>query len=358
MTEAEESPIGPETVADLPHLGEALDDDRFRQFLDHVPFGVAVAELASNEVLAYVNIEFERLMGTSAEELQGKPWSSLPLARSVSGDQDLATAIVAGEEYLGTFATSSTTEPQSHVDAWSNTIVDDAGTPLFRLVAIATTNSGQTGADLAATLAEKDVLLKELQHRVKNNLQMITALIRMEARNAQHPDESARFNRLAGRVDALTILYRSLSDTNADETVDLGTYVSQIASAVMAAHAVQGIRLDMKVDTWPVSVNIAMPVGLVINELMTNALKHAFKDRDGGEIILRCVVDDAGCRISVADNGIGLSNPSDWPRRGKLSAMIVQSIKQNARADVQVESTPGMGMKVTIVFGKPEANQA
>jgi two-component sensor histidine kinase len=356
MTEAEESPISPETVADLPHLGEALDDDRFRQFLDHVPFGVAVAELAPNEVLVYVNIEFERLIGTSAEELEGKPWSSLPLARSVGGDQDLATAIVAGEEYLGTFATPSNAESPSDVDAWSNTIVDDAGIPLFRLVAIAATSSGQTGTDLATTLAEKDVLLKELQHRVKNNLQMITALIRMEARNAQHPDEGERFNRLAGRVDALTILYRSLSDTNAEETVDLGTYVSQIASAVMAAHAVQGIRLDMKVDTWPVSVNIAMPVGLVVNELMTNALKHAFKGRDGGEIVLRCVVNEAGCRISVADDGIGLSNPFDWPRRGKLSAMIVQSIKQNAKADVQVDSTPGLGMKVTIVFEKRDAN--
>lgn len=90
--------MSPETVADLPHLDEALDDHRFRQFLDHVPFGVAVAELASTEVLVYANIEFERLMGVSAEELQGKPWSSLPLARSVSGDLDLATAIVAGEE--------------------------------------------------------------------------------------------------------------------------------------------------------------------------------------------------------------------------------------------------------------------
>lgn len=87
-------------------------------------------------------------------------------------------------------------------------------------------------------LTEKDVLLKELQHRVKNNLQMITALIRMEARNAQHPDESARFNQLAGRVDALTILYRSLSDANADETVDLGTY-EQIASGSRWPYAVR-----------------------------------------------------------------------------------------------------------------------
>jgi len=77
-------------------------------------------------------------------------------------------------------------------------------------------------------------------------------------------------------VDALALLYRSLSEDEKRETVDLGVYVSQIASAVMSAHSVEGIRLALKVDTWPVSINAAMPASLVVNELMTNALKHAF----------------------------------------------------------------------------------
>jgi two-component sensor histidine kinase len=355
MTEADEPAATPETVAGLPHLAEALDDDRFRQFLDHVPFGVAVSELGDKETLVYVNLEFERLMCLSAEDVQGKPWSSLPRAVSQNGQTDLATATVSNEEYLGSFDPPSSAERHSLMDAWSNIIVGESGEPLFRLLAVATRSTEQSESTLAATLAEKDVLLKELQHRVKNNLQMITALIRMEARNAQQREEGERFDRLAGRVDARTILYRSLSDTNADETVDLGTYVSQIASAVMAAHAMEGIRLDMKVDTWPVSVNVDMPVGLVVNELMTNALKHAFIGRDGGEIVLRCVVDHAGCRISVADDGVGLNDASDWPRRGKLSAMIVQSIRQNAKADIEVDSAPGFGMKVTIVFSRSEA---
>lgn len=355
MTDPDEHNTSASTVSDLPHLAEALDDDRFRQFLDHVPFGVAVAEIGEEEALVYVNLEFERLTGLSADHAQGKGWSSLPDAYSSAGGNDLAAAVVNEEEYLGSFAIQ-TTPAQTSIDAWSNLIVNDDGKPLFRLLAIAARNSERTDEVLAATLAEKDVLLKELQHRVKNNLQMITALIRMEARNAQQQAESERFSRLAGRVDALTILYRSLSDASADETVDLGTYVSQIASAVMAAHAIEGIRLDMRVDTWPVSINVAMPVGLVINELMTNALKHAFVDRDGGEIVLRCVADDRGCRISVSDNGVGLENIADWPRRGKLSAMIVQSIKQNAKAEIEVDSAHGSGMKVTIIFARNGAS--
>lgn len=341
-------------MSDLPHLAEALDDDRFRQFLDHVPFAVAVAELGDVERLVYVNIEFERLTGLAGHDLQGRSWSALPTGTSLSGQTKLAQALIENEEYLGAFAFSINGE--SHVvDAWSNTIVDDGGKPLFRLLAMSVQSGSSHVASLSEALFEKDTLLKELQHRVKNNLQMITALIRMEARNAQLPEEGERFNRLAGRIEALSILYRSLYSGNDSETVDLGTYVSQIASSVMAAHAIDGIRLDMKVDTWPVSVNVAMPVGLVINELMTNALKYAFVGQDGGEIKVRCTVDGEGCKILVADDGIGLSDKADWPRQGKLSAMIVQSVRHNAKAEIDVQSEPEKGMAVTMMFKRANA---
>lgn len=354
MSNPEEPPPTPATVSDLPQLAEALDDERFRQFLDHVPFAVAVAELGDGEYLVYGNIEFERLTGLSGEYLQGKAWSVLPNAPSLAGGPQLSEALLQNEEYLGPF--TITLHADNHVvDAWSNTIVDDDGKPLFRLVAMSARSGTNDAAVFSEALAEKDTLLKELQHRVKNNLQMITALIRMEARNAQQPEESERFNRLAGRIEALSILYRSLYAGSETETVDLGTYVSQIASSVMAAHAIEGVRLDMKVDTWPVSVNVAMPVGLVINELMTNALKYAFMGRNGGEIKVRCTVDDEGCKVLVADDGVGLTDKGDWPRRGKLSAMIVQSVRQNAKAEIDVQSELGEGMAVTIVFKRTNA---
>ncbi|NEI74445.1 PAS domain S-box protein [Rhizobium lusitanum] len=354
MTDANDQHPTPATMADLPHLAEALDDDRFRQFLDHVPFAVAVAEIGEDEVLVYANIEFERLIGMPAEELQGKPWSVLPAAVSLAEGPKLATALLENEEYLGAF-TIRADDGTRVVDAWSNTIVDDFGKPLFRLLAMSARERSDDTAVLTETLVEKDVLLKELQHRVKNNLQMITALIRMEARNAQRQEEREPFNRLAGRIEALSILYRSLYGSSETETVDLGTYVSQIASSVMAAHAIEGIRLDMKVDTWPVSVNVAMPVGLLVNELMTNALKYAFVGLDGGSLTVRCTVDDDGCKVLVADDGVGLSDKTDWPQRGKLSAMIVQSVRHNAKAEIDVSSQPGQGMAVTITFKRGDA---
>jgi two-component sensor histidine kinase len=240
---------------------------------------------------------------------------------------------------------------------WSNTILDDNGVPTFRLVAFAELmkNLEAEDNDARSELQEKDTLLRELQHRVKNNLQMITALIRLEARNVQDGTTSAHFERLAGRVNALAVLYRSLTDEGQGGTVDLGVYLGQIASAVMTAHAVEGIRLDMKVDTWPVSIDVAMPTGLVVNELLTNSLKHAFAGRNGGQITLRSLVDETGCRVTVADNGIGLEAGKEWPKLGKLSAMIVQSLKQNAKATIEVITSPGDGVHVNMFFARAEA---
>jgi two-component sensor histidine kinase len=199
-------------------------------------------------------------------------------------------------------------------------------------------------------LAEKDILLREIQHRVKNNLQMITALIRIETRNAQGKLDTAPFDRLAGRIASIQLVYKLLSEQGKDDQIDLGVYLSEIASSVMHAHAVEGIRLELKVDAYPVSVNVAMPAGLVVNELLTNALKHAFVGRDGGTITLHSLADGDGCRVTISDDGIGLPEGMEWPKRGKLGALIVRSLRENAKADLKVESSPGKGTRINISF--------
>ena len=339
------------------NLSDALESDRFKQFLDHVPFGIAVAELRPTERLTYANVEFERLIGRTASQLQGQGWDALPAtAISTVDGQKLDRAITEQDDYLGAFAIAL--DAGSHTaDAWSNVIENDDGTPMFRLVALAQTlaSASPDSTDIKRQLGEKDTLLRELQHRVKNNLQMITALIRLEARNMPEGATGEAFGRLAGRVSSLGLLYQSLTEENLGDSVDLGVYLSQVASAVMAAHAVEGIRLNLQVDTWPVSVNVAMPTGLVVNELLTNALKYAFVGSDGGTIKLHSLVDETGCLVTISDDGVGLAEGVHWPKPGKLSALIVHSLQQNAHAKVDVTSAPGQGMKVSIFFARADA---
>jgi two-component sensor histidine kinase len=348
-----------EALLDTPNLADALESDRFKQFLDHVPFAVAVSELHPSERLAYANLEFERLTGTSATSVQGRPWNALPIdVASTDDGSDLGTAVSTREDYLGTFSLGGESS-EIIVDAWSSTIEDENGVALFRLVALAETST-RTGRqeELSRQVEEKDMQLRELQHRVKNNLQMITALIRLEAKNQPGDGTADRFGKLAGRIESLALLYRSLSTEGRPDSIDLGVYLSQVAAAVMAAHAVEGIHLDLQVDTWPVSLDVALPTGLVVNELLTNALKHAFVGREGGTIALKSLVDESGCRIMVSDDGVGFDSSAPWPRPGKLSALIVQSLRQNAGAEFSVASSPGTGTKVDIFFARAAAAPA
>ena len=351
-------------LLDTPNLAGALESEHFKQFLDHIPIAIAVSEFHEQadplESIVYVNVEFERLVGQVAADVEGKSWDFLRGEASAEGDRrQLGEAIADERDYIGAFDIESG-EIARKVDAWSNIIQDESGTPVFRLIALADAGRHADGelGEVEQRLRDQDMLLRELQHRVKNNLQMITALIRLEARNM--PDDASQkgFDRLAGRVEALALLYRFLSNDDQEQTVDLGVYLSEIASAVMHAHAVEGIHLNLQVDAWPVSINVAMPAGLLVNELLTNALKYAFDGRNGGTISLHSLVDAHGCRVMVSDDGVGLTPGAHWPEAGKLSAMITRSLRENAKARVEVESTPGKGLSVTMFFARADANRA
>ena len=117
----------------------------------------------------------------------------------------------------------------------------------------------------------------------------------------------------------------------------------------MHTYAVDGIRLDLKVDHAPVSINVAMPVGLLVNELLTNSFKYAFNDRGSGTLSVHCLHEhENSYRIIAADDGVGLPEGMAWPVPGKLSALMLQTLRENVKADFNVETAPGNGMRVTI----------
>jgi PAS domain S-box-containing protein len=351
-----------EELLAAPELATALESQQFRLFLDQIPIAIIVSEMKEIERIVYANPQFEKVSGQSAAELEGQPWSALrgeadDSSKEGGGARSLGAAIVEDKERLGTFRIERAEGEFAVVDAYSNIIADEDDQPAYRLAALVDVHAIQQAQreEFEQRLRDKDILLQEIQHRVRNNLQIITTLIRLEARNAQSSSSAVPFDRLAGRIEALDMLYRSLAQDGHGDEIDLGIYLSQIASAVMRSHAVEGIRLDLKVDTYPVSINVAMPTGLVVNELLTNALKHAFRGRDGGTITLHSLVDGNGCRVVIADDGIGLPEGVEWPQRGKLSALIVQSLRVNAKAILQIESSPGRGMRVTILFTRNAA---
>ena len=312
---SEDMPGEIEQVLETPDLAAALQSDWFKQFLDQLPVAISISQLDPAETVVFANAEFERLTGMPNASIVGGGWERV-IGRGDAHDdiRSLAQAVVGAHDLVGVFALMRDGQRVT-VDVWSHVIQNNAGEPAFRLVALVESTASDTSIldELQQRVLEKDTQLRELQHRVKNNLQMITALIRIEARGVSDRSTGEGFDRLAGRVEALGLLYHALAGQQDTDAVDLGIYLSEIASAVMRAHAVEGIRLDLKVDTWPVAIDVAMPAGLVVNELLTNALKHAFVGRDGGTITLHSITQPNGGRppsfAPVSLSRPGLSNP-------------------------------------------------
>jgi PAS domain S-box-containing protein len=356
MERAEQASPGMQ-VNDLfewPELAKIVETSEFKHFLDHIPIAIIVSKLMRGEQrLVYANHAFEGLTGRTLAEIGGRSWSILDgFSHEDDAQVTLGRAVSEGEDFLGTFRLDRADAPAVLVEVCVGIIENEDGRESYRIAALVDVTERERAQreEFARQIRDKDLLLKEVQHRVKNNLQLITALIRFEARHERNGD-TANLNRLAGRIESLQLLYQTLSAEPGKESVDLGYYLSQIASAVMRTHAIDGIQLDLKVDYTPVSINIAMPVGLAVNELLTNAFKYAFAGRDSGTIVLECLREHGDrCRIVVADDGVGMPAGVKWPVDGKLGALIMQTLCENARTDLKVETAAGEGTRVTISF--------
>jgi PAS domain S-box-containing protein len=337
---------------DALELTQAVDTEEFRVFLDHVPIAIVVSKLVrGDQRIVYANTAYESLTGQLCADIRGRGWSILAAFRLEDEPHiPFDEALPKCDDFVGTFKREQP-EPML-VEAFSGLIENEDAGKTYRIVALidVTAREKSQREELARKLRDKDLLLKELQHRVKNNLQLITSLIRLDAR-CQRNGDTVNLDKLASRIEALQLLYQDLTADGLGKVVDLGHYLSQIASAMMRTYGVEGIRLDLKVDHAPTAINVAMPVGLLVNELLTNSFKYAFNGREGGTITVRCLREDEDhCRVVVGDDGVGLPEGASWPVAGKLGALILQSLRENVTTDFNVESGCGRGMKATIAF--------
>jgi two-component sensor histidine kinase len=335
-------------------LAQAIENDKYKHLLDHAPVAVAVSRGTRDEQhVVYINRSFENLMSMAAADVEGHSWTCLDGFLSEDNPSlTLGEAIRDGEDFIGVFRPSGPVDRLVIVQAYASVIESDDGIENFRIAALVDVG-GRARAQIEqfeSQIRDRDILMRELQHRVKNNLQLITALIRLEARSAVE-GETVALARLASRIDALTVLYRTLSAENAAPEINLGQYLSDIATSVMEVNAMPGVAIDIEAGFCPLSINIAMPAGLLINEMLTNALKYAFVGRSGGQLKLICKQEDGRITVVVSDDGVGLGEHQEWPSPRKLGALILQTLKENARNVVfRAESIHGQGTWFTLTF--------
>lgn len=318
----------------------------YRQIVESEPNALVVVDADGRIVL--VNAETERLFGYPRGELLGQSVDLLvpddlrerhprereafvaaPRARQMGAGRDLKARRRDGTE----FPVEIGLQP---LETGHGVIV------LASIFDVA--ERKQTEAIIRASLREKEVLLQEVYHRVKNNLQVLGSLISLQERTLRDASARAALHQSATRVKAMSLVHEMLYRSERLENLELARYLDALVDHLMEAYDARGagIRVERAVEPIQVGLETAIPLGLAVNELVSNCLKHAFGGCDGGTVHLSARRDEDGrIELSVRDDGNGLPADVDPDSAMTLGLQIVRALTGQLGGRVRFHSAAG-----------------
>lgn len=205
-------------------------------------------------------------------------------------------------------------------------------------------------------LTEKETLLKEVHHRVKNNMQIVSSLLFLQLRKISNPEAMSAIKESQDRIEAMALVHEKLYSSDHLSKINLDDYIRTLCQILMQSHTLSG-SVDAKVDAKDIflSVHKAIPFGLIINELTTNSLKHAFKDGRQGEIRIVLSRTDDRLMLTYCDNGSGLPAGYDENTVTTLGMTLIKNLARQLDASLEFQSNNGL--KCLLAFSVDEKDK-
>jgi len=309
-----------------------LSREKFRELFRNMNSAIVALEPGEFRVTA-MNPPAERMMGTVCEDVKGAPVEeALPgIGGSVLMDA-LRKVRETGEplhcpevEYGG---------------MWFEVQVYRISTGDIVMICDDITLRKQYEDELIGTIHEKEALLREVHHRVKNNFQIISSLINLQAANTA--DQTA-LRDLQRRIHSMALVHELLYESEDISSIDIRTYIERLVSSIMEGYRSEGIGYRTEIARLNVPIETAIPLGLIINELITNSLKHAFRGR--GEILIKLEGDDK-YTLTVADNGAGLPENFIMEESDSLGLQLVRGLVDQLEGDLEVSVGEGTEFRI------------
>lgn len=202
---------------------------------------------------------------------------------------------------------------------------------------------------LRNSLQEKEVLLREIHHRVKNNLQVIASLLHVQSKKVEDEHAKRLFAESQDRIRSMAFIHERLYQSEDLSQVNFSAYLDRLTEHLYRSHgvALRDVTCQLESEDAILAVDRAIPAGLIVNELVSNALEHAFPDDHGGRITVAFTTDDdTGC-LRIADNGVGLDEPDVLDREKTLGLRLVRGLVRQLRGDMTINSDHGLTFTIT-----------
>ncbi len=209
---------------------------------------------------------------------------------------------------------------------------------------------------IKASLKEKEVLLKEIHHRVKNNLQIVSGLLTMQADQAGDRPLTEIFQESQDRIRSIALIHEKLYGSQDLSEIAFDDYLRALVDSLLLSHGIAagGVRAAYDLEPVRFTLEKAIPLGLIVNELATNAIKHAFPNRNGGELRIGMRVRPgprpgaAAIELSVRDDGVGLPKDFETRTQRSLGMNLVRMLARQLQAELQVQPGPGCEFRIVI----------
>ncbi len=337
-----------------PPVAPPLGEDSFRRVVEWAPSAMVLIDRRG--VMVLVNAQTERMFGYARSALIGQPVEMLvpqPVRaqhRAYRADflgDPQPRPMGAGRDLFGCRADGS----EFPVEIGLNPIDTEDGVMVLASV-VDITERRRSQQRLEDALREKTVLLNEVHHRVKNNLQVITSLLNLQADHASDPRLRAILAESCGRVKAMALTHQLLYERKDFSRIDLGDYLQRLVQSIRASYRAGsqriGLRLAAPEGGIPLDLERAIPCGLLLNELVTNAFKHAFPGERSGEIAVELETAGGDIVLAVADDGVGLPPASELAGSPSLGLQLVPLFVEQLHGALQIER--GDGARFTLRF--------
>jgi PAS domain S-box-containing protein len=322
--------------------------------------GVIMVTLDSQQHVQRINKKGCEVLGYPAAEIIGKNWFDNFLPET---DRERTRAVfkqlMAGEiEPVKYFENPVLTKTgEKRLVAWHNTLLRDKGGKITGTLSSAEdiTQRRRAEEELKAALREKEILLKEIHHRLKNNLQIVSSLLSLQAFNIEDERLINVLNGSINRINSMAEIHKLLYETESFVSIPFERYLREIASNWYDSYAdkIPGITIKPKAKNIFLDIEKAIPCALIVNELLSNAFKYAFPGRQPGEIIVRLYEKGDHYTLIVSDNGVGFPKDLEIRSASSLGMTIVKNLTAQLKGDMHLERRKGAAITITFPKSSP-----
>ena len=320
-------------------------EERFRQIFEEGPNGMAI--VGGDYRYIQANAAFCGMLGYTEAELASLTFKDVTHPDHVKQDEASIERLLRGD--IQVFRTEKRYIRKDQQVVWGSTVAtvirDKQGRALYYLVMVQDiTDRKRTEEAIRASLEEKTVLLKEVHHRVKNNLQIVVSLLNLQAVRVKNPAALDTLQETGNRVRSMALLHETLYRSQNLAHVNFASYIESICNHLFYSYGPKSARVKLERHMEEVSIDLdqAVACGLIINELVSNALKHAFPEGRAGRITveLQTTAQDQ-VRLRVADDGAGLPAQLDIRQTETLGHQLVFMLAEKLHGTVEVKRDGG-----------------